>query len=134
QTRELIRTNSAASLRGPLLSSGLILISPATAAARSSMRLRQILDQRLQIVRRQRLETGGHDGKLRDVEARDVLALDDVFLRRGVKDLNSRLRLGFEPAGEGVAAFRRYVPETIVCFDRTVRIEDFHEDVAPVAC
>ena len=52
-----------------------------------------------------------------NTEVRRILALDDVLLRGGVKNLDGRLRLGFEPAGEGVAAFRRHVPEAVVRFD-----------------
>src|SRR5882762_3328807 len=65
-------TNNEASLRGLRLSSAFMVISSAIAVARSSVRLGQVFDQRFQILRRQRLEAGGHDGKLRGIQVGDV--------------------------------------------------------------
>ena len=70
------------------------------------MRLRKILEERLQIIRRQRFEPGGHDRELRGVQARDVLALDDVFLCRGVQNFHGRLCFSIEAAREGRLLYR----------------------------
>src|SRR4029079_13229570 len=61
-------------------------------------------EQRGEVFFPELLEARGHDGQLRGLERGDVLPLHGVLLPGEVVQLDARLRLGVEPAGQRVAA------------------------------
>src|SRR5688572_30329221 len=75
------------------------------------VRLRQILDQRFQIIWWERFKARRHDGERRCFQLSDVFSLENMLLGSAVEDLDRGLRFGFKPAGECLATLGGHVPE-----------------------
>jgi hypothetical protein len=84
----------------------------------------QICQQRFQVIRRKRLEADRHDGHSHALQTGNIFALNDMFLSRGIENLDRGLGFSFQSAGIGFAILRSDIPELVIGFDGTIRIKN----------
>ena len=91
------------------------------------------VQQGSEIVWRECVEGGWHDGDGGGLQGGNPLAGDGVFFAGEVEKLDGGGGLSIESAGEGEAAPGGEDPQAVIAFDGTVWVDDVEEDVNSAA-
>ena len=89
--------------------------------------------QRFEVIRWQRFESGRHDGHRRALQGGDILPLNHVLLADRVENLDRGLRFRFQAACKRLAILGAHGPKLVIGFHGLVRVHNCQEHFTGVA-